>query len=94
MPAFHESAMEEMMLLTISRKPLLRALNIFVSCIFSKKVPVNIPMKREVITFLVMKARAMATKGGRRVKKPKLSAVVGVSLENVNIDRIKNETTK
>ena len=75
MPAFQESARDEMIFPVSSVNPPMAAPNTSASSRESMNVPEKMPMKREMTTFLVIKARVMAIRGGTRVSTPNLSAL-------------------
>ena len=73
-PAFHGSANEFTALLTKTKNELNNADNIFTPFKLSKNPPDITPRTKDNITFLVAKAKIIATTGGSNVNIPNLSA--------------------
>ena len=60
----------------------------------SRKVPLKTPAKSDKITSFVIKAKAIATKGGISVKAPNKLAFAAASEEFANATKGKNNKTK
>ena len=88
-PAFHGSAKAAIALSTKSKNELNKAENTFIPFKLSKKPPDITPRTRDTITFLVTKAKTIATNGGSIVSTPNFSAfTVAISVSAAKADTL------